>query len=288
MVHRLAKAPSAASASDPSKGPIASPGVVGRREHRKVQPEAEGYQGRSWGPLLRKTARLRARSQVVLGSRERLPQSRTLHPTPPRPARERWVGAAPATPPEPQGQGVRRLPRPLRPRPLEAALGRREPVGAERERRPALSRTPGGDQGARVGERRAAEAKDLAERRSQDPTTQRAGWGRGAPYLGQPRRPAGGSGRAGSRRVGARPGLLGVPDPRPWRAAGLRGAHGSGARSLAGSAWARGARPAGRGRGGAPTAAAAASSPVAAADTTRVAAFAGGKRESPTRRGRWV
>lgn len=56
MVHRLATAPSAAaSASDPSKGPTISPRVVALGEHRKVQPEAKGYQFRNWGPLLRKT-----------------------------------------------------------------------------------------------------------------------------------------------------------------------------------------------------------------------------------------
>lgn len=48
VVHRLATAPSAAaSASDPSKGPTISPRVVALREHRKVQPEAKGYQFRN-------------------------------------------------------------------------------------------------------------------------------------------------------------------------------------------------------------------------------------------------
>lgn len=92
---------------------VPPPKVVAQREFWKVQPEAEGYQGRHGvgGQLLLKIGDQELASswswEPVQGA-----QSRHLHPGPQRPAGKRWAGAAPR---EPQGQRGLPLPTSLLP-----------------------------------------------------------------------------------------------------------------------------------------------------------------------------
>lgn len=122
MVHRPPQTALGRRRTEPRRGPPAPPKVVAHQDRWKVQPEAEGYQGRKWGPAFAKERRLRARPQVVLGARGRAPS-----PTSCIPDRSAPLGSS--------GRGLHHrsgkdsVPPPSPHWSLYAALGRWEPGG---------------------------------------------------------------------------------------------------------------------------------------------------------------